>query len=211
MPVSLREESNKDLNNQASMVLAELGYQSWRRGRALAGHPSPPPARSRNRSKPEERAADGLSRPAGAAAGIPPQRRRGQHQADGRMPPVANVVISNVPGPQVPLYLAGAQMKTFFRCRSCVHGMALNITVQTYCGRIDFGLVACRAMPDLNDLGTAIEGRFLMSWLRWRRCAEIDRERAEDAARSGAADAAAALEGVKKPAAAKPGAAPCVR
>ena len=50
--------------------------------------------------------------------------------------------------------------------------MALNITVQTYCGRIDFGLIACReAMPDdLNDLGTAIEGGST-SWSHWRRCA----------------------------------------
>jgi hypothetical protein len=118
------------------------------------------------------------------------------------MPPVANVVISNVPGPQVPLYLAGAQMKTFFPVSIVVHGMALNITVQTYCGRIDFGLIACReAMPDLNDLGTAIEGGFdeLVALATVR--AEIDRERAGEAARSEAADAAAAVKAVKKSAA----------
>ena len=78
-----------------------------------------------------------------------------------RMPPVANVVISNVPGPQVPLYLAGAQMKTFFPVSIITHGLALNITVQTYCGRIDFGIIACKeAVPDLHDFATAIAGGF---------------------------------------------------
>jgi diacylglycerol O-acyltransferase / wax synthase len=78
-----------------------------------------------------------------------------------RLPPVANLVISNVPGPQVPLYLAGAQMKTFFPVSIITHGLALNITVQTYCGSVDFGIIACKAaVPDLNDLGTAIEGGF---------------------------------------------------
>ena len=61
-----------------------------------------------------------------------------------RLPPVANLAISNVPGPQVPLYLAGAQMKTFYPVSIITHGLALNITVQTYCGRIDFGIIACK-------------------------------------------------------------------
>jgi hypothetical protein len=78
-----------------------------------------------------------------------------------RLPPVANVVISNVPGPQVPLYLAGAQMKTFFPVSIITHGLALNITVQTYCGRIDFGIIACKeAVPDLPDFADAIQGGF---------------------------------------------------
>ena len=77
------------------------------------------------------------------------------------MPPVANVAISNVPGPQVPLFLAGAQMKTFFPVSIITHGLALNITVQTYCGRIDFGIIACKeAVPDLHDFATAIAGGF---------------------------------------------------
>jgi hypothetical protein len=78
-----------------------------------------------------------------------------------RLPPVANVVISNVPGPQVPLFLAGAQMKTFFPVSIIVHGIALNITVQTYCGRIDFGIVAGEeAVPDLPDFAAALRGGF---------------------------------------------------
>ena len=78
-----------------------------------------------------------------------------------RLPPIANVAISNVPGPQVPLYLAGAQMKTFFPVSIITHGLALNITVQTYCGRIDFGIVACKeAVPDLHDFAVALTGGF---------------------------------------------------
>ena len=45
-----------------------------------------------------------------------------------RLPAIANVAISNVPGPQVPLYMAGAKMLTFHPLSIVMHGMALNIT-----------------------------------------------------------------------------------
>jgi WS/DGAT/MGAT family acyltransferase len=66
----------------------------------------------------------------------------------------ANVVISNVPGPQVPLYLAGAKLTGLFPLSIVVHGVALNITVQSYMGQLCFGLIACRrAVPDVAELG----------------------------------------------------------
>jgi WS/DGAT/MGAT family acyltransferase len=66
---------------------------------------------------------------------------------------VANVVISNVPGPQVPLYLAGARMAGIYPLSIVTHGIALNITVQSYMGQLCVGLIACRrALPDVKDL-----------------------------------------------------------
>ena len=59
-----------------------------------------------------------------------------------RIPPVANVVISNVPGPPVPLYMAGAKMLTNYPTSIVVHGVALNITVQSYDESLDFGIMA---------------------------------------------------------------------
>lgn len=71
---------------------------------------------------------------------------------------LANVTISNVPGPQVPLYLAGAQMAGLYPLSIVVHGVALNITVQSYMGQLCFGLIACRrAMPDVRDLAGHLE------------------------------------------------------
>jgi hypothetical protein len=71
---------------------------------------------------------------------------------------VANVTISNVPGPQVPLYLAGAQMAGLYPLSIVGHGLALNITVQSYMGQLCFGLIACRrAMPDVKDLAAHLE------------------------------------------------------
>ena len=71
---------------------------------------------------------------------------------------VANVAISNVPGPQVPLYLAGAQMAGLYPLSIVGHGLALNITVQSYMGQLCFGLIACRrAMPDMKDLAAHLE------------------------------------------------------
>lgn len=78
-----------------------------------------------------------------------------------RLPVVANLVISNVPGPPVPLYLAGAQFLSFHPLSIVVHGLALNITIQTYAGKVDFGIVADRqALPHAQDLARAIEAAF---------------------------------------------------
>ena len=66
-----------------------------------------------------------------------------------------------MPGPQVPLYLAGARMLTFHPLSIVMHGLALNITVQTYAGRVDFGVVADRkAVPQLQALADALERAF---------------------------------------------------
>jgi hypothetical protein len=69
------------------------------------------------------------------------------------MPPVANVAVSNVPGAQMPLYVCGARMLSYFPVSIPTHGVALNITVQSYNGSLDYGLIACRrAVPDVADL-----------------------------------------------------------
>ncbi len=66
-----------------------------------------------------------------------------------------NLVISNVPGPQVPLYCAGARLVAHYPVSVITDGMGLNITVMSYCGHLDFGIVADRdQMPDLPKLMT---------------------------------------------------------
>ena len=75
---------------------------------------------------------------------------------------LANVAVSNVPGPRVPLYFAGARMRSYFPVSIVIHGVALNVTVQSYENQLCFGLLACRdAVPDLprlaGDLGAALE------------------------------------------------------
>jgi diacylglycerol O-acyltransferase / wax synthase len=64
-----------------------------------------------------------------------------------------NLVGSNVPGPQFPLYMAGARMVANYPVSVITDGMGLNITVMSYCGSLDFGLVADRdQMPDLRSV-----------------------------------------------------------
>jgi hypothetical protein len=73
------------------------------------------------------------------------------------IPMVANLVISNVPGPQVPLYLAGARMLTNYPTSIVMHGIALNITVESYERSLDFGLMAdAKAVPDVHDLAQGL-------------------------------------------------------
>ena len=61
-----------------------------------------------------------------------------------------NLVISNVPGPRQPLYVAGARLKHFYPVSTVTDGQGLNITVQSYLDTLDFGLVSCRELvPDL--------------------------------------------------------------
>ena len=65
-----------------------------------------------------------------------------------------NLFVSNVPGPQLPLYIAGAQVEGIYPV-SAVTDMtgALNITLFSYNGALDFGLIACRErVPDVWNL-----------------------------------------------------------
>jgi diacylglycerol O-acyltransferase / wax synthase len=75
-----------------------------------------------------------------------------------RMRPLFNVTISNVPGPDFPLYSAGAQMRAMYPMGPIADGGALNITLMSYMGRIYFGLVADRdAVPQVHTIADGIE------------------------------------------------------
>lgn len=64
-----------------------------------------------------------------------------------------NLIISNVPGPRESLYMGPARLAHYYPVSTVVEGQGLNITVQSYCDVLDFGLVACRELvPDLWDL-----------------------------------------------------------
>ncbi|MDH3656344.1 MAG: wax ester/triacylglycerol synthase family O-acyltransferase [Myxococcales bacterium] len=71
----------------------------------------------------------------------------------GRTRPTFNVTVSNVPGPQEPLYWNGARLEGMYPLSIVTHGQALNITV-TSCGEsLDFGIVACRrSVPSAQRL-----------------------------------------------------------
>ncbi|MBN8508909.1 MAG: wax ester/triacylglycerol synthase family O-acyltransferase [Burkholderiales bacterium] len=154
VPVSLRAEGDTRADNQVSMMLMTLAS---------------------NVDDPLERllaivaASKKTKRAMGAAsAALPldfpllgaPWLMSGLASLYGRtrlvnvMPPLANVVVSNVAGPPAEVYFAGARMRSFYPVSIPAHGMALNITVHSYDGDLDYGLTACRrAVPDLGDLG----------------------------------------------------------
>jgi diacylglycerol O-acyltransferase len=60
-----------------------------------------------------------------------------------RVPPIYNVIISNVPGPRGKLYFLGAEMEAYYPISALAHGQALNITVMSYAGGLYFGVTAC--------------------------------------------------------------------
>ena len=82
--------------------------------------------------------------------------------AAGRVRPAFNVVVSNVPGPETPLYFRGWKLEATYPVSIPFHGHALNITVGGYAGRLGFGFIGCRdAIPHLQRLavysGDALE------------------------------------------------------
>jgi diacylglycerol O-acyltransferase len=71
---------------------------------------------------------------------------------------LTNVAISNVPGSKVPVYLVGAKMTDYYPLSIVVHGVALNITVQSHVDQLCFGLIACRrAVPDVHEIGRQLQ------------------------------------------------------
>jgi diacylglycerol O-acyltransferase / wax synthase len=64
-----------------------------------------------------------------------------------------NLIISNVPGPNVPLYYAGNRLISYYPLSAITDGQGLNITVMSYGGQLHFGLIADRDLvPDVDRL-----------------------------------------------------------
>ena len=162
MPVSLREDQNQELNTQASMTLVQLGTQfADPRKRLRAILSSSTKVKHAMTHLKSVLPTDYPSLLAPWLVGGVAKALFKTYSATGlskRLPMLCNLVISNVPGPQVPLYLAGARMLTFYPLSIVTHGVALNITVQTYAGSVDFGLVADAHAISPEQLQTLAEG-----------------------------------------------------
>lgn len=70
--------------------------------------------------------------------------------------PTWNVVVSNVPGPQLPLYCGGARLVANYPVSVITDGLGLNITVMSYNGHVDIGIIVDR--EQVPDVWTLLDG-----------------------------------------------------
>jgi diacylglycerol O-acyltransferase / wax synthase len=157
MPISLREAGNTEYTTQATMGLVNLNTHiedPVKRLRAIRD--------ASGAVKAQAKRARGVTPTDFPSIGTPWLLHTlaslyGRSGLADAMPPIANLVISNVPGPQVPLYAAGARMATYWPLSIPEHGLGLNITVMSYAGAMGFGFTtARRAVPDARELSTAL-------------------------------------------------------
>ncbi|GAB2457554.1 wax ester/triacylglycerol synthase family O-acyltransferase [Nocardioides hungaricus] len=154
VPVSVREESHRSGGaNKVSALFAKLGTDTedpLERLRDLA---------ERNRHAKDHHAAisaetlqDWAEFAAPRTFGLAVRAYAGLRLPE-RHPVVHNLVISNVPGPPVPLYFMGARIEGLYPLGPVFHGAGLNITVMSNNGQLHVGIIACReSLPDVEDL-----------------------------------------------------------
>jgi diacylglycerol O-acyltransferase len=72
-----------------------------------------------------------------------------------------NLVVTNIPGPPVPLYLRGARISRVFPYVEVIDNEGLTIAVVSYNDQLFFGITSDRdVLPDLSDVASAIEQEF---------------------------------------------------
>ncbi len=161
VPISLREKGDTASNNQASITLMSLGTHLADPAKRLAHVLAASAA-----MKSTMGSVKSLLPTDFPSLGVPwllqgMTALATRSQLAEKLPALANLAISNVPGPTVPLYLAGARILSFHPASIVTHGLALNITVQSYNNSLDFGLMACaQAMPDVAELTAHLRSAF---------------------------------------------------
>jgi diacylglycerol O-acyltransferase / wax synthase len=149
VPMSVRtEEEKSSYGNRVSMMIVPIPTDvADPRERLMTAHETLKSAKERHRALPANLLTD-------ATSFIPPavhaRASRLTMELGGRVAPPLNLVISNVPGPREPLYLAGAQLQANFPVSVITDGVGLNMTVMSYRDHVDFGLVG-----DRNLMGDA--------------------------------------------------------
>ncbi|HEX7925820.1 MAG TPA: WS/DGAT domain-containing protein, partial [Bradyrhizobium sp.] len=202
VPVSLRAEGDKAMNNQVSAVRVDLATDiDDLPTRFKAIHASSEAAKAVVR---ELKPVLGVDVPITGSPWLMTGLASllGRSNLASRMPAAGNVLISNVPGPGQHLYMAGARMVHYFPVSIPYHGSALNITVHSYAGLLEFGLTACRRVLTQDESYEMIE--HLRAALRAIEAlppveAEIVELTTQAAAQSKAASAAAASVTVIQP------------
>ncbi|MDE3086362.1 MAG: wax ester/triacylglycerol synthase family O-acyltransferase [Acidobacteriota bacterium] len=77
------------------------------------------------------------------------------------LPPLFNVVVSNIPGPDVPLWWAGARVVGMYPLGPILEGVGLNVTVVSYGGTLYVGVVGCRELvPEVDHVGRLLGEAF---------------------------------------------------
>lgn len=152
-PVSLKEEGDEDSGNAVGTILCNLGTDladPEERLRAIHA--------SMQAAKAALRGLNQLQVTALSAAVMSPLALGFAPSLQSALPPPYNLVISNVPGPKKPLYWNGARLDGMYPLSIPTNGQALNITVTSYAGDMEFGLVGCRrSLPHLQRLLPALE------------------------------------------------------
>jgi WS/DGAT/MGAT family acyltransferase len=144
VPVSLREPGNTEATTLATMSRMSLATDvADPLARLHAIHAGSARAKSLTRELrsviPTDFPSLGMPWLFGAAAAL-----YGRARLADRIPPLANLVVSNFPGASSPLYLAGARLLTWWPLSIVEHGLGVNVTAQSYAGSLDFGVVAAR-------------------------------------------------------------------
>jgi len=89
------------------------------------------------------------------------------------------LLVTNVPGPQFPLYVRGRELQDVFPVAFLPKNHALAIAIMSYNGRMNFGLLAdYDALPDLDVIGEGIEASLAELLALARRRARTGDERA---------------------------------
>ncbi len=157
VPVSVRTEAEKGtLGNKVSAMLTVLPTNlADPLDRLHAAHEATRVAKEQHGAIPAGLLADvtqfAMPALAGQAARLSARLRLVERVS------LFNLIISNVPGPNVPLYYAGAELLAYYPLSAIADGQGLNITVLSYRGTVFFGLLACRELvPDLDHMAESI-------------------------------------------------------
>jgi diacylglycerol O-acyltransferase / wax synthase len=144
VPISLREEGNTDSNNQVFGMICSIATNvedPKARLEAIIAQST----KSKEMSHPLRAFMPQVSNISMLGTPILVQILAllyGRSNLSDVLPPAANVTVSNVPGPRQTLYAAGAELLHIFPVSISTHGLALNITVQSYRDQLDFGFIA---------------------------------------------------------------------
>jgi diacylglycerol O-acyltransferase len=161
MPVSLRDAGNTEMTIQATLTLVRLATHvadPLRRLQAVRAAAGAAKALTRHARSiiPTDFPSLGVPWVVGGLASLYGRSRLAAH-----LTPLANLAISNVPGPRQPLYLAGGRIRACWPLSIVTHGLGLNITVFSYCDTLDFGLTVARAaVPEVQSLATALQAAY---------------------------------------------------